>query len=583
MPPFNVHLHDEYNLLLRRDSSDLRPDLRNSASTAVLIFLLAGCGESDTSSVAPRATHGGTLVITASGDPETLLPPLASTVPAKIIGDLVYDHLAIVGDSMNVVGDTGFRPQLARSWRWSDDSLSIAFNIDPEARWHDGRPVRASDVRFTWGVYSNPSNGSPYAASIATIDSVTVRDSVTAVVWFGRRSPMQFYDAVNAMAILPQHLLGGPTGPALRSAAVARAPVGSGRFRFVRWNAAASIELAADTGNYRGRPGLDRVIMTIAPDFNGALARLLGGEADLIEQVPPTSLAQVVADSSLRLLLNPGLDYNFVQFNLRHPKIRSRPHPLFADRALRRALTHAVDRPRSVQNAYDSLAYVALGPTVRAYPTTDPRLRQIPYSVDLARRTLDSLGWRDADGDGFRERNDVKLEFTLAVPSSSKSRNTVAILMQDQLKQVGAKMNLELLDFTTFIDRETRRDFDAVFGGWRVEPSPGGIRQTWTSAGSRAGSGTNYGSYENPAFDALVDSALAAGSLAERRAIFTRAYQTIIDDAPAIWIAEPKTVMAIHRRIETRGLRPDAWWVNVADWTIPPASRIERDRPPAVH
>lgn len=555
--------------------------LRNAIATTVAgVMLLAACSVDTPRARRSAAAHGGTLVITASGDPETLLPPLASTVPAKIIGDLVYDRLAMVGDAMNVVGDAGFKPQLSRSWTWAPDSLSIVFSLDTQARWHDGRPVRASDVRFTWRLYTNPANASPYAASLASIDSVTARDSVTAVVWFSRRSPMQFYDAVNTMVILPAHLIGDATGPALRARPIARAPVGSGRFRFVRWNAGASIELAGDTGNYRGRPGLDRVIMTIAPDFNGALTRLLGGEADIIEQVPPPSLAQVTSDTTLRLLLNPGLDYNFVQFNLRHPKNRSRPHPLFADRALRRALTHAVDRRRNVQNAYDSLASVALGPTVRAYPTTDPGLKQIPYSPEMARSILDSLGWRDTDGDGVRERMGTKLEFTLAVPSSSKSRNTVAVLMQDQLKQVGVKMNLDLLDFTTFIDRETRRDFDAVFGGWRVEPSPGGIRQTWTSAGSRGAGGTNYGSYENPLFDALVDSALSATALADRRALFTRAYDVIIGDAPAIWMAEPKTVMAIHRRIETRGVRPDSWWANLADWTIPPEVRIDRDRAP---
>lgn len=535
------------------------------------------CDGGETGAGRHTTPHGGTLVITASGDPETLLPPLWSTVPARIIGDLIYDRLAEVGDSMNTVGDAGFQPRLARSWTWAPDSLSITFDIDPSARWHDGVPVRAEDVRLTWRLYSDSRTGSPSATAISSIDSVTVRDSVTVVFWFRERSPMQFYDAVNPMSILPAHAIGDAAGTALRSAPIARAPIGSGRFRFVRWNPGASIELAADTSNYRGRPGLDRVIMTIAPDFNTALTRLLGGEADLLEQVPPTSIAAIEKDSTLRLMLSPGLDYNFVQLNLRHPKNRSRPHPIFADRALRRALTAAVDRRRTVQNAYDSLANIAVGPTVRAFPTTDTALRHIPFSPDAARRALDSIGWTDADGDGVRERNGSKLEFTLAVPSSSRARVTMAVLVQDQLRQVGAKVNLEQLDFTTFIDRETRRDFDAVFGGWRVEASPGGIRQTWGSAGSRGG--TNYGSYENDLFDSLVDSALAASTLPERRRWFTSAYQQIIDDAPAIWLAEPKRVMAIHRRIESRGLRPDAWWINVGDWTVPPEARIARDRP----
>jgi peptide/nickel transport system substrate-binding protein len=410
------------------------------------------------------------------------------------------------------------------------------------------------------------------------VDSVTAPDSLTALFWFHERSPMQFYDAVNAMSILPAHALKGLSGPALRTAPLARSPIGSGRFRFVSWNAGQSLELAADTANYRGRPGLDRVIMTISPDFSTALKRLLGGEADVLEQVPATSLAEVARDTSVRVTLTPGLSYNFVQFNLRDPRHRDRAHPLFGERELRRALTMALDRSSIVRNAFDSLASVAVGPTVRAYPTTNPALRQIPFAPDAARRTLDSLGWMDSDGDRIRDRNGTKLEFSLAVPASSKSRNTMAVVIQEQMRQLGVKMNIDLLDFPAFIDRETRRDFDAVFGGWSVEPSPGGIRQTWGSAGARSASGSNYGSYANPAFDALVDSALASGTLDARRARFTAAYQTIIDDAPAIWLAEPKGIMAIHRRIKTVGLRPDAWWANLADWTIPPAQRIARDR-----
>ncbi len=237
----------------------------------------------------------------------------------------------------------------------------------------------------------------------------------------------------------------------------------------------------------------------------------------------------------------------------------------------------ALDRASIVRNAYDSLANVAVGPTVRAYPTTDTALRQIAFSRDGATRLLDSLGWKDANGDGVRDRAGVPLEFTLSIPGPSKARNTMATLIQEQLRQVGIKVNVQPLDFAAFIDTENKRSFDAVFGGWHVEPSPGGIRQTWGSAGAAKG-GTNYGSYRNPSFDARVDSALSATTLDGRRSHFTKAYQLIIDDAPAVWMAEPKRIMAVHRRISTVGMRPDAWWAHIADWSIPAGKRIARDR-----
>jgi peptide/nickel transport system substrate-binding protein len=545
---------------------------------AVLITLSCKGGDRTASTAADTASAGGTIVISTGGDPDVLFPPHEATIQGRQVSELVYDHLADLGAGLNTVGDGGFEPHLAKSWRWSPDSLSIAFALDPRARWHDGVPVRASDVAFTYALYNDSATASPSAPLISEIDSVTAPDSLTAVFWFSKRSPMQFFVSVNPMVILPEHLLRGVKGPALRTSALARSPVGTGRFRFVSWKAGSSISLAADTANYRGRPKVDRVIWSIAPDFNTAFTRLLGGEADVLEQLAAPNVAQLVGNSQLRTVLLPGLEYNFVQFNLRDPANRTRPHPLFADRGLRRALTMAVDRVHIVQNVYDTLAAVAVGPTVRAYPSTDTTLQQIPYSVEGARRLLDSLGWRPSGGDSVRVRNGRRLEFTVSVPSSSRNRMNMAVLIQNQLRQVGAMMDIDRLDFPAFVDRESHRVFDAAIGSWSVDASPGGVRQTWGSAGSKRAGGSNYGSYENPAFDAAVDGALSAMSLEDRRARFKRAYQIIIGDAPAIWLAEPRSVMGMSRRIRTGALRPDAWWASIADWWVPPSERIPRDR-----
>jgi ABC-type transport system substrate-binding protein len=89
--------------------------------------------------------------------------------------------------------------------------------------------------------------------------------------------------------------------------------------------------------------------------------------------------------------------------------------------------------------------------------------------------------------------------------------------------------------------------------------------------------GANYGSYSNPAFDVMVDSALRSDP-AHARQKFTAAYQIINDDAPAVWLYEPKTLIGLHRRIRTAPMRPDAWWFSLADWSIRPSERILRDR-----
>jgi peptide/nickel transport system substrate-binding protein len=541
------------------------------------VLALLACAGSESSST---GNSGGTLAISTGGDPDVLIPSLAATVQATQITDLVYDRLAEIGDSLNIVNDAGFTARLADHWVWSPDSLSIAFHINPRAKWHDGQPVRSSDVRFTLQSTRDTTLGTPVAALITNIDSVSTPDSATAVFWFHQRTPQEFYDATFQMPIIPEHIWKAIAPSAWRASDAAKHPIGSGQFRFVRWTPRASVEIVADTANYRGAPKLSRVVWSIAPDFNANFARFLSGETDFFEVLRAENIKEVAKHPNLRVKSYRGLAYLFAQFNLRDPANHARPHPLFGNRELRRALTMAVDRASIVRSVFDSLALPALGPTVRAFPTTDPNLPQIPFDLPRAKLLLDSLGWRDAKGDGVRERNGRPLEFTLSVPSSSKARVQMAVLIQEQLRQAGVKVDVEQLDFPVLVERERKRAFDAVMHGWNTQPSPGAVRGSWGTAGSRAASGNNYGSYENPVFDAYVDSALASFDPAARKSYFTKAYETIIQDAPAIWLAEPTPTVGYNARLHLAPLRSDAWWAHIPDWWIPADKRIPRDNAP---
>ncbi|HEY2066923.1 MAG TPA: ABC transporter substrate-binding protein, partial [Gemmatimonadaceae bacterium] len=174
---------------------------------------------------------GGTVVIATATDAGTILPPLVTGVMDREVSDLLYDRLADISDDMNTIGDRGFRPQLADRWDWAPDSLSIAFHLNPRARWHDGQPVRASDVRYSVRLIKDPTLGSPTQALITNVDSVAVRDSLTAVAYFKRHTPEQFYDLVYQVAIVPEHVLSNTPPAQLKTADVGRRGIGSGRFR----------------------------------------------------------------------------------------------------------------------------------------------------------------------------------------------------------------------------------------------------------------------------------------------------------------------------------------------------------------
>lgn len=546
---------------------------------ARLLCALVVCGCVGSESSATK-NSGGTLAISIGGDPDVLIPSLLQTTTAAEITDMIYDRLADIGDSLNIVNDHGFTPRLADRWTWSADSLSIAFHINPKAKWHDGVPVRSNDVRFTITSTKDSTLGSPNAALLTNIDSVSTPDSTIAVFWFHARSPQQFYDAVYLLPIMPEHVWKSIPPASWRASDAAKNPVGSGPYRFVRWIPQAAVELVADTANYRGAPKLSRLIWSIAPDFNAAVTRFLSGETDFFEQLRPENLAEVAKKPELRTKQYHSLQYQFAQFNLRDPANHARPHPIFGNRELRRALTMATDRATLVRSAFDSLALPALGPTVRAYPTTDPNLPQIPFDLPRARQILDSLGWRVTGSDSIRSRNGRPLEFAISVPSSSKARVRLAVLLQEQLRQAGVKVDVDQLDQPVLVERMRKRSFDAWIGAWSTQPSPGAVRGSWGTAGSRASSGNNFGSYESPVFDAYVDSAVASFDPAKRKSYFTTAYETIIQDAPAIWLAEPSPTVGYQSRLQLATLRPDAWWIHIPEWSIPAGKRIPRDNAP---
>ncbi len=517
---------------------------------------------------------GGTMIVTVPAEPSTLFPPLLSGTQGAAIVGVIFDRLAEIGDGLETYGDRGFQPRLATSWTWANDSLSIAFALDSLSRWHDGQPVTAEDVRYTFRVYTSDSLVVDNKSLLGNIDSVSVRDPRTAVFWFKRRMPRQFYDATYHMYMLPSHLLDTIPMARLDSTPFGRSPVGTGRFRFVRWEPGQRIEIIADTANSRGRALLDRVIWSIAPDFGSSTVKLFAGEADFLEQLRPENLAQVARTPSLRLIDNRALSYGFLGFNLRDRKNPTRPNAIFGDPRVRRALHMAVDRDRLVRNVFDSLGMVALAPAPRALIPDTSAFKQLPYDVAAANALLDSAGWRDSDRDGVRDRDGVPLAFDILIPSSSTSRQRYAVLLQEQYRVIGVKATPKALENnawdTAVYDRQA---FDAYLGAWQPSPGLVGLMQTWASRGS-----SNTGRYESPVFDALLDSALTTFDPTSSRRYWARAFQQIDDDVPAVWLYEQRSPVAINRRFITTPLRADGWYVGLADWRVDPAQRIDRDR-----
>jgi peptide/nickel transport system substrate-binding protein len=544
----------------------------NSRLLLALGFLTAACSGSEQPS-SSAGDLGGTIVVAAPAEPEHLVPPIVSTLAGKQVFDQVFEPLAAAGPSLNTLGDKDFEPKVAKQWSWSSDSSSVTFAIDPEAQFHDGKPVTAEDVKFSFLLYHDPAVGSPHVASFPRIDSVVVNGPSSVTFHFGDRSPERFYKLATNVFVMPRHLLESADRAKLAESPFAQHPVGSGPFRFGQWERGSTLSLVADTTGRR-RARVDRLVWRFVADFNAAARAVVAGEADVVETLRPEGIALVTPEAPAAIVEYPASDHGYLLFNTRSTTNRRQPHPILGDAGVRRALAMAINRPALVKNALDSLARVGFGPFQRWNWAADTTIRQPRFDLAASHALLDSLGWRDANGDGVRERGAQALRFKLLVPSVSATRRQMAVLLQEQLKQAGAQVEIEALDPPAMLPQLVSGKFEAFIHVWRTDATPSGIAQAW--GGQDLERSANFGWYASATVDSLIALAVAEQNLDRARGLYRSIYQTIVDDAPAVFLWEPRSFSLVNKRIRTGTLHTD-WWSTMARWSIPAAQRIDRD------
>lgn len=546
--------------------------MRTKFAVAVFIAALGLYGCSDKSA---GGEGSGTVIVSVGSDPGSLFPLLVTDEAAAATTSLLFAHLADIGPDLSSVGDAGFTPSLAKSWDWSGDSLQITFHLDPAARFHDGTPVTAGDVRYSFRIAKDTMLGSIFPPLIVNIDSVTAPDSLTAKFWYHRRSPTQFFDAVYQIAPVPEHVYGKVAVADLKTSEVTRNPVGSGQFRFSKWEPGVRLELIADTANFRGRPKIDRVIFLPGQSPTSAAAGVLAGEVDFYAAFPIDQVDRLDSSSVARAMPFVQHGYGFMGLNSYERKSSSRPHPFLSDVNVRRAIAMAVNRQAMLTNVFKTSGRIAYGPFPTGVVLSDTTVATPPYDTARANALLDAAGWKRGPN-GVRMKDGRPLTMEILVPTSSLIRMRYAELLQEQLNRVGFRVEIAKAAGAEFTARQNARDYDAIMITINVDASVAGIQQYWSSGAIKSGS--NYLLYRNRTVDVSLDSAAVALDPAVMRRNVSRAFKQIVDDAPAVWLYTSTTVAAANRRIEIPSLPFDGWWGDIPDWSIPPDKRIARDR-----
>jgi peptide/nickel transport system substrate-binding protein len=512
----------------------------------------AGCREREAA-----CTRCDTLVIAATGEPETLLPPLVRETVGRDVGDFVYEHLMTLAPGGSSSDPGAFEPGLAASWS-RIDARSLRFDLRPDALWQDGKPVTPGDVAFSFRAYTDTLLG---ASGSPQLDGVRV-DSIgphAVRIQFPTIAPDQLFDAIYYVRIIPQHLL--DSIPRNRWGADSSRAIGSGRFKVGDWRRGQSLTLE------RVRPepgGINRIVWRFGSSQDAALNLVLSHEADALETLTsPSAKDRARADSSLALIEYPSAVSGFLAFRVADAS--RGPHPILADRAVRRALTLAVERPALVKAVLGD-AVVPPGPISRATWIWNDSVRVLGYEPAQANRLLDSAGWTRGS-DGIRRKGSTKLALDILVPSTSGVRRQLAEGIQQQWKAVGVAATITAVDFPVFQERLAKGRFDAMIGAYLDEPSPKSLGEQWT----RLGNGIqNPGRYDSPPFDSLFAQAVAASSVPAARGLWRLALDSLNADPPAIFLYTPTNVAVVSKRVRGITVDPFSWLATADRWHLVP-------------
>jgi peptide/nickel transport system substrate-binding protein len=540
---------------------------------SVVMLLVAATAEAR-----QRPGDHGTIVIVMGADPATPVPTMLGAKADNDVADLLFLRLARPGTGLSTTDEKSFEPQLARSWT-RRDSLTLVFDLDPRARWHDGKPVTARDVVWSFDRMRDPTADPANALLLRHLATVTAESDTRVVLRFRRSYAEQFFDATYHVQPLPAHLVDTLSPAKFPGSAFVKSPVGNGPYRWVRRDPGLSIELAGNPDFFLGRPKLDRVVVLIARNPDAQMNLLLDGTADVFEAVPPVSgPPRLARNPAFRTQAQASFAVVYLLFNQRAYGDRSRPHPILSDPEVRRALAMGLDRTPMVWSSFGAYGKLADAPAAQAHWTYGLVPRGPSYDPAGARALLERRGWVDRDGDGVREKDGTPLSLRLNVISSSAPRVIMAPQVQEQLRRIGARIEIVRLEGGTWNERRRRGDFDIDFSSALMDPSPSGIVQSWTCAGR---GGTNVAQYCNPAVDSLIDTAISSTRDIERH--WRSAYAALQRDVPAVWLAAPATLFAVHNRYRGVTVRPESFYSTMWRWSVDPARRIARDGsgPPA--
>jgi len=536
--------------------SDNRP-LKALIYGALILFLSiiwSGC-QKDTNDVASsgeKPVSGDTFIQGSIGEPNTLLPVLASDSASSEINALVYNGL--------VRYDKNFIPEgeLAESWVISPDNLTITFKLREGVRWHDGTPFTSADVMFTYQMYIDPETPTAYAEDYLQVVKAEAPDDYTFRVTYAE----PYAPALMSwgVAIHPKHLL---KGVKLSKSSLARNPVGTGPYVFKRWDAREKLVLEANPDYFEGAPYIKRVVYRVIPDQTTMFLELKSGNLDFMG-LTPLQYDRQTETTAFKRRYNKyrylAFGYTYIGYNLRRP--------LFQDKRVRQAMSYAINKDEIVDGVLLGYGQKATGPYKPDTWVYNPEVRRYDYNPNAALKLLEEAGWKDRDGDGLLDKDGKTFEFTLITNQGNDLRSKTGEIVQRRLKEIGIDVKLRIIEWASFLNEFVfPGDFDALILGWTGGPEPDQY-DIWHSSKTDPRQ-LNFIAYNNPEVDALLEKGRRIFDQAERKKIYDRFQEILAEEQPYTFLYVGEALPVVAMRFRGIEEAPAGIRYNFIDWYVP--------------
>ncbi len=496
--------------------------------------------------------EGDWLIYHLSAEPATLNPITATDAYEGIINNgKIYETL-IERNNETLELD----PLLAESWEISEDKLTYTFKIREGIKWHDGTPFTSEDVVFSYNTIMNPKVDSPQLrAYYQEIRDVKAIDDLTVEFTYAKPYFLAL-EFCGGMPIVPKHIFDKGdfnTNPAGRD------PIGTGPYKFVRWTTGRDIVIDKNPDYWGEKPKINKIVFKIITDSTVSFQILKREELDVSGLTPIQWERQTNSPS-----FNENYDklsyftpnYSYIGWNSKRP--------YFADKQVRTALTHLVNRELILDKILYNLGAIVTNPFYINSPEYDKSINPYPYDPQKAEELLKEADWIDHDGDGIRDKDGVKFAFEFLIPGGSETGEKIATILKEELDNMGIQMDIRKTEWAVFTTRLNERNFDAVTLAWSmgVESDP---YQIWSS--TQAEKGSNFIGFKNKQADKLIEEARTEFDRDKRQELYRKFAEIIHEEQPYTFLFCRKSTVAVNKRFENVVVYPLG--IDLLEWHVP--------------